>query len=160
VLEDARLVVMDYKTGSQLNPKTWAADRISEPQLPIYAALVLQGGEVAAVCFAKVRAGEHGFIGITEESNTLPGVKGLEDARRIFDEVQFPDWASVIGHWRDSIEAIADEIKAGEAAVCFEDENNLAYCDVKPLLRLPERKLQMERGALMNGAYSGCVLFI
>lgn len=146
VLEDARLVVIDYKTGSQLSANSWAAARITEPQLPIYAALVLAGDQVAAVCFARVRAGEHGFIGITEESNTLPGVKGLEDARKVFDEVRFPDWASVIAHWRGSLELIAEEIKAGEAAVCFDNENDLAYCDVKPLLRLPERKLQMERG--------------
>jgi exodeoxyribonuclease-5 len=30
--------------------------------------------------------------------------------------------------------------------VRFENEDDLEYCEVKPLLRLPERKLQMERG--------------
>jgi hypothetical protein len=28
--------------------------------------------------------------------------------------------------------------------VLVEDENDLVYCDVKPLLRLPERQLQFE----------------
>lgn len=146
LLPDDRMVVLDYKTSSQLSPNPWADDRISEPQLPIYAALVLIEGEVAAVCFAKVRAGEHQFVGIAADSNTLPGVKGLEDARKVFDADKFPEWHALLQHWRDSLEAIADEIKAGEAAVRFEDEDKLAYCEVKPLLRLPERKLQLERG--------------
>ena len=146
ILPDGQMVVIDYKTGAQLSPNSWAEDRISEPQLPIYAALVLIEGEVAAVCFAKVRAGEHQFVGVSNESGTLPGVKGLEDARRVFDAERFPEWHALLQHWRDSLEAIADEIKAGQAAVRFTDENDLAYCDVQPLLRLPERKLQMERG--------------
>ncbi len=146
VLPDGELVVIDYKTGSQLSPNSWAADRISEPQLPIYAAMVLIEGEVAAVCFAKVRAGEHQFVGIANESETVPGVKGLEDARKVFDAEKFPEWHALLQHWRDSLEAIADEIRQGEAAVRFTDEDDLAYCEVKLLLRLPERKLQLERG--------------
>jgi probable DNA repair protein len=145
-LPDGRMVVIDYKTGSQLDPGAWAEDRISEPQLPIYAALVLIEGEVAAVCFAKVRAGEHQFVGIASDAGTLPGVKGLDEARKVFDAEKFPEWHALLQHWRDSLEAIANEIKAGEAAVRFEDEEQLAYCEVKPLLRLPERKLQLERG--------------
>ncbi len=146
VLPDASLVVIDYKTGSQLSSNSWAEDRISEPQLPIYAALVLVKGEVAAVCFAKVRAGEYQFIGIANHAGTLPGVKGLDEARKVFDAEKFPFWHDLLQHWRDSLEGIADEIKAGDASVRFKDEDDLAYCEVKPLLRLPERKLQMERG--------------
>ena len=45
------------------------------------------------------------------------------------------------------------ELKAGEAAVKFDDEKLLAYCEVLPLLRLPERRLQFERGqAASRGA--------
>jgi exodeoxyribonuclease-5 len=146
VLPDGRFVVIDYKTGSQISPNSWAEDRISEPQLPIYAALALIEGEVAAVCFAKVRAGEYQFVGIANDAGTLPGVKGLDEARKVFDAEKFPEWHALLQHWRDSLEAVADEIKAGEAAVRFEDEEQLAWCEVKPLLRLPERKLQLERG--------------
>ena len=146
VLPDGSMVVIDYKTGSQLSPNSWAEERITDPQLPIYASLVIVEGEVAAVCFAKVRAGEYQFIGIANHAGTLPGVKGLEEARKLFDEVRFPSWHDLLQHWRDSLEAIADEVKAGDAAVRFKDEDDLAYCEVKPLLRLPERKLQMERG--------------
>ncbi|HSI96261.1 MAG: PD-(D/E)XK nuclease family protein [Methylophilaceae bacterium] len=144
-LPDGRLVVLDYKTGASISHKSWAEDRIVEPQLPIYAALALREGEVAAVCFAKVRADEQKFIGIAEAGDMLPGVGGLDGARKLFPEDRFPDWAALIRHWQASIAAIAAEIKAGEAAVKFRNEEDLRDCDVKPLLRLPERKLQLER---------------
>jgi exodeoxyribonuclease-5 len=31
-------------------------------------------------------------------------------------------------------------VKAGVAGVCYADEKDLQYCDVLPLLRLPERR--------------------
>ncbi|MEO8417679.1 MAG: PD-(D/E)XK nuclease family protein [Methylophilaceae bacterium] len=144
-LDDGRLVVIDYKTGASISHYSWAEDRISEPQLPIYAALALSGGEVAAVCFAKVRVDECKFIGIAAQPDILPGIEALENARKRFPEARFPDWSSLLQHWKISLEAIAGEIRRGEAAVCYADEKDLDYCDVKPLLRLSERKLQFEQ---------------
>jgi exodeoxyribonuclease-5 len=54
-------------------------------------------------------------------------------------------WQALLDSWKNRIEAIADEIQRGEAAVRFEDESSLAYCDVLPLLRLAERRLQFEK---------------
>lgn len=47
-------------------------------------------------------------------------------------------------HWKKQITATALSLKAGDANVRFESENQLAFCDVSPLLRLPERQLQFE----------------
>lgn len=143
-LEDGRLLLLDYKTGVA-STTSWAQPRISEPQLPIYAALALSEQEVAAVCFAQLRMDEQKFVGIAADSGLLPGVHGLEGARKLFPQQQFPDWQSLLEHWRTSIIAIAEEIRAGEAAVRFTNEAELDYCEVKPLLRLPERRLQLER---------------
>jgi len=144
-LDDGRLVVLDYKTGAVVSHKSWADDRITEPQLPIYAALALSGDEVAAVCFAKVRADEQKFIGVSAEADVLPNVSGLEEARKLFPEDRFPHWQALLQHWKTSITTIAEEIRAGEAAVRFDNKDDLRDCEVKPLLRLPERKLQFER---------------
>lgn len=146
-LPDGRLVVLDYKTGANVSHRSWAEERIAEPQLPIYAALALHGDEIAAVCFAKVQAAEQKFIGIAAEEALLPGVSGLDGARRLFPEERFPDWAGLLGHWQRSISAIAAELRDGVAAVRFRSEDELRDCEVKPLLRLPERKLQLERQA-------------
>jgi exodeoxyribonuclease-5 len=146
-LDDDRLLVMDYKTGNQLDYKNWAQDHITEPQLPIYAAFVLQDKDVGAVCYAKVRPSDHAFIGIAAAVELVQGATVFDNTRgrKIFDEQHFPDWPSIINHWKTQITTTALSLKAGDAAIRFNDENQLTYCDVTPLLRLPERQLQYER---------------
>lgn len=143
-LADGRLVVIDYKTGSAVSQHSWAEQRITEPQLPIYAALALADAEIAAVCFAQVRADEQRFVGIAADADMLPGINALQEASRLFPPDSFPDWIALLVHWKSSIEALAGELLNGEAAVVFRDESELAYCEVLPLLRLPERYLQLE----------------
>ena len=138
-LDDGRQVIIDYKTGASIDTKNWAGQRITEPQLPIYAALV--NDEVAAVVFAKVLLDKPAFAGVADEKDILPGVQGIgDDKQKIFDPAEFPDWVAVITHWRERLHAVAGEVKAGVAGVCFADEKDLQYCEVLPLLRLPERR--------------------
>lgn len=137
-LADGRQVIIDYKTGAAIDFKNWAEQRITEPQLPIYAALVAE--EVAAVVFAKVLLDRPAFSGVADEKGVLPGVQGIADEKqKIFDPAIFPDWIAVVMHWRERLHAIAREVKEGEAGVRFADEKDLHYCEVKPLLRLAER---------------------
>jgi probable DNA repair protein len=144
-LDDGRLVVVDYKTGSMPDFKNWASDKISEPQLPIYAAFLLQDADIAAVCFGKLRLTDGGFAGVAAEDDIVPGIKAFNhEKNKLFDPEQFPDWPSVLTHWHTQITRTAQALKAGEAAVVFESEQDLGYCDVLPLLRLPERQLQFE----------------
>lgn len=148
LLDDGQLVIIDYKTGAIPDYKNWAEPRMTEPQLPIYAAvLALADQSVAAICFAGVKRTEQIFSGIAAEADLLPGVKNLEDkkTRETFAVEALPDWQALLQFWQQNIRAIASEIKAGEAAVRFTDEKDLKYCEVLPLLRLPERQLQSER---------------
>jgi hypothetical protein len=145
-LEDGRLVVLDYKTGGNIDFKSWANTNIAEPQLPIYAAFLMGDAQVAAVCFAKVLLEKAGYAGISTSKGVLQGATLLEESRgrRIFAAAEFPNWPSVIAHWKNRITATAQAIKAGDAAVKFENEKQLTYCEVLPLLRLAERQLQFE----------------
>ena len=96
---------------------------------------------MTAVVFAKVLIDKPGFAGIADEKDILPGVQGVGDEKqKIFDPGEFPDWIAVITHWRERLHAIAGEVKAGQAGVVFADEKALRYCEVLPLLRLPERR--------------------
>jgi exodeoxyribonuclease-5 len=152
-LDDGRLVVVDYKTGSMPDFKNWASDKISEPQLPIYAAFLLQDADIAAVCFGKLRLTDGGFAGVAAEDDIVPGIKAFNhEKNKLFDPAQFPDWPSVLAHWHTQITRTAQALKAGEAAVVFESEQDLGYCDVLPLLRLPERQLQFEHLQAGGGA--------
>ena len=144
-LEDGRRIIIDYKTGAAIDTKNWASERLSEPQLPIYAALA-SSEPVAAVVFAKVLADKPAFTGVAEEAELLPGITGVgDDKQKLFDPALFPDWPSVIAHWQARLRAVAREVREGIAGVVVGDEKLLDWCEVKPLLRLAERRQQLER---------------
>lgn len=148
-LTDESLVVLDYKSSSQVTNKSWADERIAEPQLPIYAVLALKHQQVSAVAFAKVRSDDTKFIGLTAEEDILPSVKPLHKLGQSSPfNARFADWQSLLEQWQTSLTNIAQEIKAGEAGVIFTKEAELDYCDVRPLLRIPERALQFERAQI------------
>ncbi len=145
---DGRSVVIDYKTGRSVDTRNWTRSRLSEPQLPLYvcelAATLPEMGDPAGAVFAKVHADETRFYGVTADSGLLPGVAGIADSRqRLFDRTEFPDWTSVLRHWEQALATVAAEVRDGVASVSFADEADLQYCDVRPLLRLPERARQI-----------------
>lgn len=143
-LADGGLVVIDYKTSAVVANKSWADDRISEPQLPIYVTLALKYEQVVAVCFAKVRTDESKFIGLSVDEGVLPEVAALHKVKNNSAFMKFADWDSLLEHWYTSLTNIALEIKSGVASTTFNKETDLNYCDVLPLLRLAERNMQFE----------------
>ena len=146
-LADGRLLIIDYKTGANIDTRNWASTRLTEPQLPIYAAIATPSeGDVAGVAFGQVHLSKIAFKGIGDGDNLLPGVEDLQSfrVRRLFDAALFPDWESVLSHWNNAIHAIAEEVCQGNASVSFTNENDLLYCDVLPLLRLTERDQQFK----------------
>ena len=143
-LADGRLVILDYKSGRTARAESWSEARLVEPQLPIYASCVYPDRPLAAVALARVVSDAPGFAGVAEESGLLPGVKSLDEQRRRYALEVFPDWPALRRHWAGSITELAREILQGVAAVVCERESDLAYCEVKPLLRLAERRQQWE----------------
>ena len=145
-LEDGRRIVIDYKTGAVSGYRSWADMRITDPQLPIYAAIAQSEQATAAVAFGKVQLDDSAFLGIASDDGLLPRVPGIDsrDGRKVFNADEFADWQAVLTHWRSSIQEIALEVKFGAAAVVVADEADLRYCDVLPLLRLAERRAQWE----------------
>lgn len=145
-LADGRTVIIDYKTGASIDIKNWADERITEPQLPIYAAIAEHDNpNIAGVAFALVHLSGAAFKGVGQDDHLLPNVHAISSnrGRKQFSEEQFPDWQSVLNHWRDSIRAVAREIREGDASIRITRETDIRYCDVQPLLRLAERDQQM-----------------
>ena len=144
VLSDNTKVIIDYKTGHLPKLKNWADLRIKEPQLPIYATMALKDGAISAVVFAHIKRDSEEFSGVARVKNILPKILAIGD-EQLKEFSSIPTWDALLNHWQNQIKAIALEIKFGVANVTFEDENDLIYCEVLPLLRLPERALQFER---------------
>ena len=144
-LTDGKLIIIDYKTGSSKpSHSSWADMRIIKPQLPLYASLVLKDEQVVAACFAKVDLLESQFSGVAA-NDALPDITPFDSLKSNSSFKNFDGFEALILHWRQSLTAIAQEMKAGIANVKFEKEADLLYCEVKPLLRLPERALQFEQ---------------
>jgi exodeoxyribonuclease-5 len=54
-------------------------------------------------------------------------------------------WQYLINSWRVDIHKLASDYLSGEAGVTFRKESELKYCDVKPLLRVAERRFLQEK---------------
>ncbi len=145
-LADGRLVVIDYKSGRSDSVASWADARISEPQLPIYAALAFPDREVAAVALARVTPDKPGFLGVSEDDGLLPEVKSLGMQRKQYAEDDFPDWQTLRNIWAQRLTEVAREVRDGAAAVVFDAAKDLEFCDVRVLLRIAERQQQFDEG--------------
>lgn len=136
---DGQPLVIDYKTGRQIDTRNWASERLTEPQLPLYAAFAAPG--TAGVVFARVSADDPRFSGCAAREGWIPRLAVPGSAHPgPFPADRFPDWPSVVAHWRTRLAALATEIRQGVAGVVIEDDTLLAHCEVLPLLRLPERR--------------------
>lgn len=146
-LADGRLLVVDYKTGGVVSTASWAGERLLEPQLPLYAAMLqYPAGPVAGVAFAHVRLRDPKWHGLAADAAVLPGLPWLDQprVRQRFDAQRFAHWPQVLWHWQARLQDLAQEVLDGVAAVRVDDEDTLRYCEVLPLLRLDERRRQWE----------------
>ena len=96
-----RLLIIDYKTGDVL-PKRLLEERLTEPQLPMYA---LTDERIGGVLFAKVGSEEAKIDGIAEQA--------LEVGRPVEKEA----WKELVRQWRSRLEELLQEHRAGRAAV-------------------------------------------
>ena len=135
-LEAGGYAVIDYKTGSA-NVGDWLGPRPSDPQLPLY---VVSGTEdISAVAFARLKAGEMAFRGVSRDEGLIPGVASL-DKQRSNAAKDYASWEELLAGWRRELEALGAEFAAGEARVDPKrGEQTCRYCDLKLLCRINER---------------------
>jgi len=106
-----KLLIIDYKSGT-VKPSSWAGDRPSDPQLPLY---VLASNPVANGCaFAQIKGGLIKFIG-TSDSQLIPAEKVVED------------WPAQIDQWQAALTRLADEFTSGYAPVEIFDNASFTY---------------------------------
>lgn len=131
-LADGSKALLDYKTG-EARLAAWIGERPDEPQLPLY--VVTEGGAVAVAAFARVEPGAYGFVGLTADTNILPGVESVSASRQFR---QFGSWEHLLAHWRSVLERLAGEFQSGDARVAPKGARACRHCDLHPLCRVHE----------------------
>lgn len=135
LLDNGRLVLIDYKTGD-VSPGEWFAERITEPQLPLYS-LGMPRELLAGVFFGRVKKGGIGYTGISETEGVIPGCRGIMDDGRIAKD--FESMEEVLAFWENKLANLADEIRTGYAPVLPVSRNkSCRYCDLSPVCRIWE----------------------
>ena len=100
-----KLLIIDYKSGS-VKSSSWAGDRPTDPQLPLY---VLASNPAANGCaFAQIKGGLIKFVGASD-SQLIPEQKPLND------------WPAQIDHWQTALINLADEFTSGKANMAVFD---------------------------------------
>jgi probable DNA repair protein len=136
-LDDERLAVIDYKSGSgNIDPRSnWMRNRPVGLQLPFYAAVLAQEGPgVAALALAKLHARGIEFKGLADGDYGLFGVASLNE----WEDFAGMTWNQLMAQWRENIHGLADEFAGGWARNQSIHPNDIKYCDVVPFLRLTE----------------------
>ena len=107
-------VVIDYKTGN-VTANRLLAERLTEPQLPMYA---LTDPTIRATLYAQIGSDRVALKGLASEEVAL----GKARVTRLSAD----EWDDLTATWRSQIESLAREFGKGYAAV---DPSSRAVCD-------------------------------
>jgi len=123
-----RWMVLDYKTGREADPRGWNVDRMSEPQLPLYASHAVGAAtgvpRVDAICFAHLKDGHPALSALTNWRERLIEA----DTGRIKH-----DWDELLSLWRAGLEQAARGFLAGEAVLRPDVNARSNYADLLTL---------------------------
>lgn len=135
-LDGGGSVLIDYKTGTSSRAAHWLpGQRLADVQLPAYA--ISMKPSPVAVSFAKLRADAQGFSGVAEVTTGMAGVPELSAAGKDWAETE--SWRDLLQAWRASLEGLADEFLAGQAAVAPREAQLCRRCHLSALCRIHER---------------------
>lgn len=125
---DGKRIALDYKSGKSYL-SSWAGDRPTAPQLPIYAVTDKDGCDGAV--FGQVRNNESAIKGIAD-INIVE--KGVVTAGRVPD---LPDsWSEIKKHWCEKLELLAKEFIAGVSEIKPKNSSVCRNCSCKLLCRI------------------------
>lgn len=125
-----RWLVIDYKTGREARPNGWNAERLSEPQLPLYASAAVRAlaliPQVDGICFAHLKEGHPAFVALSNWRQHLID----PEAGRFH-----PDWTGQLAQWQTRLETAAHEFLAGVAWLSDKVGERSRYAELLPLAR-------------------------
>ncbi len=144
-LEDGRRAVIDYKTRAPSRTH-WLGERPQEPQLPLYSLL---DSKIQGIVFAELSTSDPvRFIALGENLGFAKGDgKPLEQQTRSMAAT----WPELVAQWEASLQQLAMEFMAGEAAV-NPQPGACDYCDLASLCRIDELSASTDPSVLEDSA--------
>jgi probable DNA repair protein len=131
-LADGGAAILDYKTGPVERPRQWFEERPRSAQLGMYtlAQLGLEPRRpVRVVGYAELRPEGVAPVGIAADE-TWPELDGI-------DAAPGGSWSGLEAWWRNRLQALAQEIRAGHAAVAPRlSPSPCRNCGLQPLCRI------------------------
>ena len=119
-------LLIDYKTGNA-SAKSWQGDRITEPQLPLYA---VTRTDIAAISFAQINRKQQKWDGLGELHDSSLNQEGIKPS---------DDWNYQLLTWQEQLQQLANDFIAGDARVDFKDATLESYAaDLTPLTRFAD----------------------
>lgn len=124
---DGRYALIDYKTG-QVNPNEWFNDRLTQPQLPLYA--TFHSADFDAIVFAVIQSHQIQYRGLIGASHNWPELDSLS--------TEHPEkaWRALRSDWGKKLNDLAAEWLAGHAAVQPALHTSCQYCHLSLLCRI------------------------
>jgi len=127
-------IILDYKTG-EATPAAWLGPRPDEPQLPLYA-VVSDTTQLAALAFAKVRAGD---------AKGISGYEAIDGVLSKATRLKAENFAAQLDEWRATLNSLAEAFHSGEASVSPKlYPKTCEFCKQRLLCRLDPAKLNAD----------------
>lgn len=138
--DDGATFIVDYKTG-MINRNDWLGERISRPQMPLYAVALDREKRkpVSGIAYAKVDQQQPEFVELAEAN-----VFRSNSTSKRYAEL----WQENRQQWESIFTDLAEQFLAGDAQVNPIDENTCAYCDLHAVCRVSQLRRATEQGGV------------
>lgn len=126
---DQGYLVIDYKTGiTSMQP--WFAERLTQPQLPLYCLVELDYQPIRSISFASLHTRKLQFNGIAADEMEIKSIVPIDSL------AEQHNWHEQTAIWQAQLLALSHEFYSGVADVNPFDPQQCDYCDLQALCRI------------------------
>ena len=124
-------VIVDYKTGKP-TLQEWFQERLTQPQLPLYAL----DRTASAVVFAVIKNNNCDYKGIAKNQNVIPDIH--HDIYKKYTESQ--EWNDQMDLWKKNLNDLSQNFIAGNISVDpIDTKTACKYCGLQSLCKIGEK---------------------